>query len=827
MHAGRWPSMAKVYRMPSRSGRCLLALLVLPLSIGVAGAQDGDGLLERRYDTVRSRLAAEPERGLHESEALEREAIARDGRQSRLAAASIWLQAEAYSRMGDATNARREIAHALAIASRIKPRIALEGDILRTRGDVASDSGGVALALADYQAAYRIYRETGDRRGQAMALLSIGALYRQGADFDAALRYYGQAIDTYAADPPLLVSLLNNRGNVLTEMGQYQRALADFRRGLVLVREVRNPIFEARIFGNIARAYHGAKQLDAAWQAAVRGIAIARAAGSLATVGQLQALAGRIAIDRGHAALAVKLVDDAFADVDLKKTPLTARDNHRNAYGVYAAAGETAKALLHLEALDRLNAQATQLTTSTKTALMAARFDFQNQELRIARLKQEELRRNVAFERESARFQRTLFGSIAAAVAVLVALLVFGVVTLRRSRDAIRRANIDLAATNAALEQALKAKGDFLATTSHEIRTPLNGILGMAQVMLRDDRLAPEMRDRLDIIHDAGVTMRSLVDDILDVAKMQSGKLTVERVPTDLVATTQDLARLWRRQAEDRGLRFVLDLGDVPRWVEGDPVRLRQIMFNLLSNALKFTQSGEIAMRVAVRGGRLSIAVADTGIGIAPERLEDVFESFQQADNSTTRRFGGTGLGLTICRNLARAMGGDITVDSVPGRGTTFTLDLPLVPVAPESDEASSADAAPVETLVILERNPIARGMMRTLFARHIGETAFVDDAGALRERLSQAETRRVLVDMASLSAGSADPVRDLSDLAALAKARNLRIVAMTRAHDEIHLEGKNVRLLQKPVSATQLIDALFVEQLEGAPAVSLVPNAA
>jgi signal transduction histidine kinase len=786
-------------------------------------AQAADAPLEQRYDAVRAGLVAEPQQGLRQSVQLEHAATLRDGADSRLVAASVWLQAEAYTRLGDVAKARREIARALRIVQVMRPRIALEGDILRTRGDIASDEGAVASALADYQAAYRIYQHANDLRGQAMALLSIGALYRQGADYDAALRYYDQAIGAYAADPLLLVSLLNNRGNVLTEMGRYQPALADQRRALGLVRNMKNLAFEARILGNIARAQRAAGAEDAAWRSISDGLVLARDSHADAVLNQLQTLAGRIAVDRGQVDVALRLLDS----VDLKATPLSARDNHRNAYIVYSAAGETAKALAHLEALDRLNEQATQLTTSTKTALMAARFDFQNQELRIARLKQEELRRNVAFERESARFQRTLFGSIAAAVAVLVALLVFGVVTLRRSRNAIRRANIDLAATNAALEQALKAKGDFLATTSHEIRTPLNGILGMAQVMLRDERLAPEMRDRLDIIHDAGVTMRSLVDDILDVAKMQSGKLTVERVPTDLVATTQDLARLWRRQAEDRGLRFVLDLGDVPRWVEGDPVRLRQIMFNLLSNALKFTQSGEIAMRVAVRGDRLSIAVADTGIGIAPERLEDVFESFQQADNSTTRRFGGTGLGLTICRNLARAMGGDITVDSVPGRGTTFTLDLPLVPVTPESDAASLADAAPVETLVILERNPIARGMMRTLFARHIGETAFVDDAGALRERLSQAETRRVLIDMASLSAGSPDPVRDLSDLAELAEARNLRIITMTRAHDEICLDGKNVRLLQKPVSATQLIDALFVEQLEGAPAVSLVPNAA
>lgn len=787
------------------------------------------GALEQRYDSVRAGLVAEPEEGLRQSAELERAAILRDGKNSRLAAASIWLQAEAYARLDEFAKARFEIRRALAIVQAMRPRIALEGDILRTRGDIASDEGAVAAALTDYQAAYRVYQQSRDARGQAMALLSIGALYRQGADFDAALRYYDQAIDAYAADPLLLVSLLNNRGNVLSEMGRYRPALIDQQRALDLARKLKNPAFEARILGNVARAQRAAGQVESAWRSISSGLQLARAEHADAVLKQLETLAGRIAIDRGDVAGAVTLVDRAFAGVDLTTTPLTARDNHRNAYGVYAAAGETAKALAHLEALDRLNEQATQLTTSTKTALMAARFDFQNQELRIARLKQEELRRNVAFERESARFQRILFGSIAAAVAVLVALLVFGVVTLRRSRNAIRLANIDLAATNAALEKALKAKGDFLATTSHEIRTPLNGILGMAQVMLCDTRLTADMRDRLDIIHDAGVTMRSLVDDILDVAKMQSGKLSVERMPTDLIATVEDLARLWRRQAEDRGLGFVLEMGDVPRWVEGDPVRLRQILFNLLSNALKFTESGEIAMRVAAKDDRIVIAVADTGIGIAPDRLEQVFESFEQADNSTTRRFGGTGLGLTICRHLARAMGGDIRVDSRPGKGATFTLDLPLVPAMPDAtgavDRREVAQAG--DSVLILERNPIARGMMRTLFAAHVGTTIFVDDAPALRDRLAVGGARAVLVDMAALAAASDDPVGDLSALADLAGRHSVPMVVMTRPEDEILLAGQKVTALQKPVSGTQLIDALFVVSMEGSHADSLVPDAA
>ncbi|MGN7160616.1 ATP-binding protein [Sphingomonas sp. SAFR-052] len=783
--------------------------------------------LDVRFEAVRTLLLTDPQRVLRDGGALEDAAKRRDGDRSTLVAASKWLQAEAYVRLGDPKSAAAEVEQALALLHRLPGRYAIEGDVLRTRGDIAADADNVAGALADYQTAYRIYVTVDDRRGQAMALLSIGALYRQGADFEAALRYYGQAIEIYDDDPALSISLLNNRGNVLADMGRHRSALIDYSKALVKARQIGNRPFAAQILRNLARSQRAVGDFAAADRSIAEGLRTARAIQSRGVVDQLKALAGRLAADRGDLSDATRLVDEAFAGVDLTRTSLAMRDNHRNAYAVYLAVGDAAEALPHLAAIDRLNEQATQLTTSTKTALMSARFDFQNQELRIARLKQEELRRNIAFERASARFQRILFGSIAAAVAVLIALLSFGIVTLRRSRNAVRHANVELAATNVALEKALKAKGDFLATTSHEIRTPLNGILGMAQVMLRDTRLTPDLRDRLSIVHDAGVTMRALVDDILDVAKMQSGNLAVERIPTDLSATIEDLTRASRRQAEDRGLAFTLDIGDVPRWIEGDPVRLRQILFNLLSNALKFTEVGTIAVRAEGDAQRVRISVSDSGIGIAADRIDEVFESFQQADNSTTRRFGGTGLGLTICRNLARAMGGDIHVASVAGEGSTFTLDLPVTMAVPPASD-SGEDAAR-NTLLILERNPIARGMMRTLFADHSASIAFVDDVAAVRARLQEGGVLALLMDMAALCATSDAPERDLAEIEAMLASAQLPAVLMLNREDYgVSIGYDAITLLNKPVSAKQLIDALFVVRDDrGAVPTALVSNAA
>ncbi|MFN3435939.1 MAG: ATP-binding protein, partial [Sphingomonas sp.] len=180
-------------------------------------------------------------------------------------------------------------------------------------------------------------------------------------------------------------------------------------------------------------------------------------------------------------------------------------------------------------------------------------------------------------------------------------------------------------------------------------------------------------------------------------------------------------------------LDFTLSHADTPRWIETDPGRLRQIVFNLLSNAVKFTERGELAVAVAAAGDRLRLTIRDTGIGIPADKFDEVFESFKQVDAGTTRQFGGTGLGLAIVRNLAQALDGDVTVASVVGEGSTFTVDLPLRLVdAPDWAVEVAGDG---EHLVVLDRNPIVRGMLRTLLAPHFATVEFaatLDEAVAL-----------------------------------------------------------------------------------------------
>ncbi|APX67478.1 hypothetical protein AV944_05675 [Sphingomonas sp. LK11] len=514
-------------------------------------------------------------------------------------------------------------------------------------------------------------------------------------------------------------------------------------------------------------------------------------------------MAAQAAFQRGRAADAARLIDRSFESVDLTETPVAQRDAHQSAYRIYLAVGRTADALRHLQALKRIDDESTRLATSTNLALMGARFDFANQELRIARMKAADLQRNIAFERAQLRTERfILIGSVAGIIVVL-ALLGIWLVTLGRSRNRIRAAHGELAVTNDQLEKALAVKTEFLATTSHEIRTPLNGILGMTQVMLADAALASEQRERVEVMHGAGLTMRALVDDLLDVAKIERGKLTLEHTPFDLAITIRDASRLFEGQAAAKAIGFAVDLDDCPATVMGDPARIRQIVFNLLSNALKFTSTGQVRLVARRDADGVSVSVIDSGIGIPPHKLEEIFEAFRQADASTTRQFGGTGLGLAICRRLARAMGGDVTVESEQGRGSRFLLTVPLTEVEPA--------ARPERPLVlILDRNPIRRAMWTQLCAPH-AQVAFAATAGEAACRLSDGGVTQILIDDSA--------IRDEGVIAALA-----RIVTASDRPMPVRLlwpetepmEGNEflgeglIEIIVKPITGAELMRKMF-----------------
>ncbi len=226
-------------------------------------------------------------------------------------------------------------------------------------------------------------------------------------------------------------------------------------------------------------------------------------------------------------------------------------------------------------------------------------------------------------------------------------------------------------------EGANRAKSDFLATMSHEIRTPMNGVMVMAELLAAGD-LPPRQRRFAEVIAKSGASLIAIINDILDFSKIEAGKMTLEAAPTDVAEIAEDVVSLFWERAREKGLDLAAYIDpDVPALVEADPVRLRQVIGNLVNNALKFTETGGVLLGVEpTPAGGLRIEVRDTGVGVAKDKIASLFSAFSQADASTTRRFGGTGLGLAICRKLVEAMGGKLLVASNPGRGSTFGFEF-------------------------------------------------------------------------------------------------------------------------------------------------------
>ena len=250
---------------------------------------------------------------------------------------------------------------------------------------------------------------------------------------------------------------------------------------------------------------------------------------------------------------------------------------------------------------------------------------------------------------------------------------------LDQSRSALREARAQARRGEQAADAANAAKSAFLATMSHEIRTPLNGVLGMAQAMQADE-LSDAQRSRIAVVRESGETLLAILNDILDLSKIEAGRLSLETTQFDMGELARGAHAVFSAIAEERGLAFSLEIEDAALGTyEGDPTRVRQILHNLASNALKFTAEGEVRISLMAREPGVRVEVRDTGEGIAPEVLGRLFDKFVQADASTTRRFGGTGLGLAICRELAQMMGGAIGAESRLGEGSIFTVDLPLV----------------------------------------------------------------------------------------------------------------------------------------------------
>ncbi len=384
-------------------------------------------------------------------------------------------------------------------------------------------------------------------------------------------------------------------------------------------------------------------------------------------------------------------------------------------------------------------------------------------------------------------------------------------------------------------EAASSAKSEFLANVSHELRTPLNGMLAMASALARTP-LSTRQAEMVALLSSSGEALERLVSDLLDLTKIEAGEQQLDFTVFNLAELVQSVAGLFAPQAAAKGLDFAVTTPpEADRQVRGDDLKLKQVLGNLCSNAIKFTAGGEVALTLRLLPGEedhevvAEVAVRDTGIGLEPGSLELIFERFQQADASTTRRFGGSGLGLPISRALARLHGGDIHVDSRPGEGSVFTLTVRL------EQAAALAAACPVEAphpeprglrILLVEDHPVNQRVAAILLEPLEAELVTVEDGARCLEVLEELTFDLVLMDMQMPGMDGLAAIRDIRRRETAAVGEPARIVLFT-ANPSAGLRAAATAagadgFLAKPVTAASLYACL--DAMTAAPADQEMP---
>ena len=419
-----------------------------------------------------------------------------------------------------------------------------------------------------------------------------------------------------------------------------------------------------------------------------------------------------------------------------------------------------------------------------------------------------EVTRPIAALRDAAeRLERREGGEVAVSTADEIGALGW---TFNRMAAVIRGREEALEQARARAETANHAKSAFLANMSHEIRTPLNGILGMAQVMQRD-RMDATQRQRLKIIHDSGETLLSILNSILDLSKIEAGRIELEEQDFELRPVIDGACEPFANLAQAKGLTFEITVASETDGVwRGDALRLRQVLANLASNAVKFTEAGRVMLSVRATDRGVAIQVSDTGVGIAADQIEEVFNTFTQADSSTTRRFGGTGLGLAICRELVQLMGGTVEVESEPGQGSVFTVAVPLERVSTAANQAAPEPSTnrPLRILAA-EDNRTNQMILAALLAPMKAELTMVENGREAVQAFNRTPFDLVLMDIqmpemsgvdATLAIRKAEAKRGIPRTPIVAVSANV----MTHQIDEYLNAGMDA-VVAKPVQATVL----------------------
>ncbi len=612
--------------------------------------------------------------------------------------------AHQFSSTGLYDSARAELLHIVTIAEQLPD----SGILAKAYSQLGWNDLEIASydeALEYFQSGLDIVMRKQDTAGLGVAYDNLGCLYLDQQEPENALKYLRLALASSAQtrDVRAVAAIYNNIGlsfngpiRTLPFDARLDSALFYFRRSAKLYESVDDRNQLARVLGNIGSVFEKKGVLDSTLYYDRHSVYMHEAVGLNSTY------AAQAYAQLGNLFLVLHHPDSAFHYLNLAQSideGIGAKrglvDLYLSLGKAYASTGNFKSAYEYFVRGSSLHDSIYSVDKSRILADMEAKYQTSKNERKIAAQNQE-----IAQER------LVNYSIIGIAVLLVVVALVF-----YRNDRKLQRINKELAAAKERAEASERLEHQFLANMSHEIRTPMNAVLGMTTLLL-DTPLNQKQRDYLEAIHSSADNLLVVINDILDLSKLQAGKMEFERIPFRLLDVTGHTLDIMRLKAEGKGLVLSEEISEsTPKVVIGDPARLTQVLMNLLSNAVKFTDKGSVTLIVsAVAAGdrkmNVRLAVRDTGIGIPKEKLKSVFDSFSQADAETSRKYGGTGLGLTISRNFVELQGGHIHVTSEPGKGSEFSITLPFE-VASESvivdqEETASLDAASLRGMRVL-----------------------------------------------------------------------------------------------------------------------------
>ncbi|QGX40267.1 tetratricopeptide repeat protein [Permianibacter aggregans] len=555
------------------------------------------------------------------------------------------------------------------------------------QANVLQSVGEYSKAIGLYNEAIELYqRDKGNRasatEGETRILNNIANTYFMARQYDYALKYYHQ-FGGRATQPENQAAYALGVANVMAEKAEYPEAERHYREALQLYTKAGDLLGQELAMNGLSRVLAEEKNFEEALSFNTRAFESMERGGR--QYNQVSILNGRakIQMEMGRHQQAFLTLDAALKVAQRHGQKSAAVDVLEYRSQLHQRLGDDTSALRDMQAMLRLQSELLNERSSQQLAVMQAYFDVQEKNREIELLTASNRVKELELKQQNAIWLATVG-------AILFATMIIFFLFYRRTQKRLLREH-ELVSDK--LRELDKVKDQVLLNTSHELRTPLNGIIGMSQLLLADasGELSEEVREQINVIESCGQRLLHLVQDILDYSQLQMGRLRVSLKPVDAGAVVRHACNLVKGLAEEKQLRLHVDMDEALPLVTADESRLHQILLNLLGNAIKFSRRGDITISAKHDADGVLISVQDQGPGIPTDKLQHIFNPFEQVDGSATRRGEGSGLGLPITRELLRLHGSEIQVQSVENRGSTFSFRLPAAGVESLSDQYAKA----------------------------------------------------------------------------------------------------------------------------------------